>query len=55
MPLRYAVIGDIHANLEALAAVLADASEQRCILHAFLGTLLDIVLILKPASTLCAL
>ena len=30
-------MADIHANLEALQAVLADAKEQKCTSHAFLG------------------
>ena len=34
---RYAVLGDIHANLEALTAVLTDAREQRCSHHACVG------------------
>src|SRR5262245_36502605 len=34
---RYAVIGDIHANLEALTAVLKDAHKQRCTQHACVG------------------
>ena len=29
-PIRYAVLGDIHANLEALTAVLQDAERQGC-------------------------
>jgi len=28
--MRYAIFGDIHANLHALEAVLADAADQRC-------------------------
>ena len=31
--MKCAIFGDIHANLEALAAVLADAAEQGCDLH----------------------
>lgn len=34
---RVAVLGDIHANLEALEAVLADAQDQGCDRHACLG------------------
>src|SRR5580765_4039304 len=35
--MRYAILGDIHANLEALEAVLKDAKEQRCIHYACVG------------------
>jgi diadenosine tetraphosphatase ApaH/serine/threonine PP2A family protein phosphatase len=35
--MTYAVIADIHANLEALQAVLADSKEQGCTHYAFLG------------------
>ena len=35
--MKYAIIADIHANLEALTAVLADAAAQNCTHHAFLG------------------
>ncbi len=35
--MRFAVFGDIHANLEALQAVLADAAEQVCTHHVCLG------------------
>jgi predicted phosphodiesterase len=35
--MKYAVIADVHANLEGLIAVLADAYEQRCSHYAFLG------------------
>ena len=35
--MKFAIIADIHANLEALQAVLEDAKEQRCTHHAFLG------------------
>ena len=35
--MKFAIIADIHANLEALQAVLADAKEQGCTHHAFLG------------------
>jgi len=34
---KYAVLGDIHANLEALTAVLQDAKEQRCTHYACVG------------------
>jgi predicted phosphodiesterase len=34
---RYAILGDIHANLEALTAVLADAREQNCTHYACVG------------------
>lgn len=34
---RYAVFGDIHANLEALTAVLDDARQQRCSHFACVG------------------
>ena len=37
VPHKYAILSDIHANLEALNAVLADAREQNCTHHAFLG------------------
>jgi predicted phosphodiesterase len=36
-PARYAVLGDIHANLEALTAVLNDAQESRCTHFACVG------------------
>jgi diadenosine tetraphosphatase ApaH/serine/threonine PP2A family protein phosphatase len=35
--MRFAIFGDIHANLEALQAVLADAKEQGCTHHVCLG------------------
>jgi len=35
--MRYALMADIHANLEALEAVLKDSKEQRCTHYAFLG------------------
>jgi len=35
--MKFAIIADIHANLEAFQAVLADAKEQRCTHYAFLG------------------
>jgi predicted phosphodiesterase len=35
--MKYAIIADVHANLEALNAVLADARDQNCTHHAFLG------------------
>lgn len=35
--MRYAIFSDIHANLEALEAVLHDASEQRCTEFVCLG------------------
>jgi diadenosine tetraphosphatase ApaH/serine/threonine PP2A family protein phosphatase len=35
--MRIAIFGDIHANLEALQAVLADAGEQGCAAHACVG------------------
>src|SRR5262245_11159495 len=34
---RWAVLGDIHANLEALQAVLEDARLQQCTDHACVG------------------
>lgn len=34
---RYAILGDIHANLEALMAVLRDAREQHCTRFACVG------------------
>ncbi|MBV9008237.1 MAG: metallophosphoesterase family protein [Verrucomicrobia bacterium] len=37
--MRYAIISDIHANLEALEAVLADARERRCTHFMCLGDL----------------
>lgn len=39
-PLRYAVLGDIHANLEALRAVLEDAHRQRCNAFACVGDII---------------
>jgi len=35
--MKFAIISDVHANLEALQAVLRDASERRCTHYAFLG------------------
>ena len=35
--MKYAVFGDIHANLEALEAVLADAESQGCTEHVCVG------------------
>jgi len=35
--MKYAILGDIHANLEALEAVLTDASTQRCTRYACVG------------------
>jgi len=35
--LKYAVLGDIHANLEALTAVLEDARHQGCTRHVCVG------------------
>ncbi|MGD0016931.1 MAG: metallophosphoesterase family protein [Verrucomicrobiia bacterium] len=35
--MKYAILGDIHANLEALQAVLADAEEEKCTHFACLG------------------
>src|SRR5258708_6681325 len=35
--MKFAVIADVHANLEAFQAVLGDSKEQRCTHHVFLG------------------
>ena len=35
--MRIALFGDIHANLEALQTVLADASEQECTDYVCMG------------------
>jgi len=35
--MRFAIFGDIHANLHALEAVLADAKEQGCTHHVCMG------------------
>ena len=35
--MRYAIIADVHANLEAFRAVLADAEQHRCTHYAFAG------------------
>lgn len=35
--MKFAIFGDIHANLEALEAVLADAEQQGCSNHVCLG------------------
>lgn len=35
--MKFAIISDIHANLEALQSVLADSKEQKCTHYAFLG------------------
>ena len=37
--MKYAVLGDIHANLEALVAVLKDAHDQGCAHYACVGDL----------------
>ena len=37
MKIRYAIIADIHANLEAIEAVLKDIKEQHCTHFACLG------------------
>ena len=35
--MRFAIFGDIHANLEALQAVLADAKDRGCTHHVCIG------------------
>src|SRR3954447_10036591 len=35
--MKYAILGDIHANLEALEAVLDDAKKQQCTHYACVG------------------
>jgi predicted phosphodiesterase len=35
--MRFAIFGDIHANLHALRTVLADAEEQKCTHHVCMG------------------
>lgn len=35
--MKFAILSDIHANLEALQSVLSDAKAQGCTQHAFLG------------------
>ncbi len=35
--MKFAAIADIHSNLEAFQAVLADSKEQGCTRYAFLG------------------
>ena len=35
--MKYAILGDIHANLEALTVVLADAKAQACTHYACVG------------------
>jgi predicted phosphodiesterase len=35
--MKFAILADVHANLEALQAVLRDASERKCTHYAFLG------------------
>ena len=35
--MKFAILSDVHANLEALRAVLEDAREQRCTHYVFLG------------------
>ncbi len=35
--MKFAIMADIHANLEAFQAVLEDSKEQRCTHYAFLG------------------
>ena len=37
LDMRFAIFGDIHANLEALQAVLADAEEQEATHYVCLG------------------
>ena len=48
--MKFAIIADVHANLEAFQAVLADAKEQRCTHYAFLGALSDTAPTRKRAS-----
>ena len=35
--IKFAVLGDIHANLEALVAVLSDARDQGCTHYSCVG------------------
>ena len=35
--MKFAIMADVHANLEAFQAVLGDSKEQRCTHYAFLG------------------
>jgi predicted phosphodiesterase len=35
--MKFAILADVHANLEAFQAVLGDAKEQKCTHYAFLG------------------
>jgi predicted phosphodiesterase len=35
--MKFAILSDVHANLEALQAILEDAKAQGCTHHAFLG------------------
>ena len=35
--MKFAIMADVHANLEALQAVLKDSKEQECTGYAFLG------------------
>ena len=37
--MKFAILADVHANLEALQVVLGDAKDQRCTHYAFLGDL----------------
>ena len=37
--MKFAILADIHSNLEALQAVLKDSKQQRCTNYAFLGDL----------------
>jgi len=36
--MKFAIMADIHANLEAFEAVLKDSKEEACTHYAFLGT-----------------
>jgi predicted phosphodiesterase len=38
-PIKYAILGDIHSNLEALEAVLSDSRDQGCTHYACVGDL----------------
>jgi predicted phosphodiesterase len=40
--MKFAIIADVHANLEAIQAVLTDAKEQKCTHFAFLGDFVGI-------------
>jgi hypothetical protein len=51
--MKFALLADIHANLEALQAVLRHAAQQNCTNYAFLGDIVGYCADPKHASTSC--